>query len=92
MSVFVVPFVPGHYSALCALVPPSDPCPRPPPPFSAPRGFTPYAREDYLEWKKEGRLVSQGVHTLLLGHRCEQCDVWGEGDQRGHMPALLGPD
>ena len=33
------------------------------------RGFTPYAREDYLLWKKEGRLVSQGVHTQLLGHK-----------------------
>jgi len=29
-------------------------------------GFTPYAREDYLQWKKEGRLISQGVHTRLL--------------------------
>lgn len=29
-------------------------------------GFTPYSRDDYVQWKKEGRLVSQGVHTLLL--------------------------
>mmetsp|Transcript_24469 Transcript_24469/g.53457 ORF Transcript_24469/g.53457 Transcript_24469/m.53457 type:complete len:230 (-) Transcript_24469:108-797(-) len=32
-------------------------------------GFTPYVREDYLQWKKEGRLVSEGVHAKLLGHK-----------------------
>ena len=32
-------------------------------------GFTPYTRDDYLEWKEEGRLVSQGVHTKLFGAR-----------------------
>ncbi len=30
-------------------------------------GFTPYSRDDYLAWKKEGRLVSRGVHATLLG-------------------------
>jgi len=29
-------------------------------------GFTPYSREDYVAWKKEGRLVSRGVHATLL--------------------------
>jgi large subunit ribosomal protein L10e len=32
-------------------------------------GFTPYSRDDYIQWKKEGRLVSAGVHAQLLGCR-----------------------
>jgi large subunit ribosomal protein L10e len=32
-------------------------------------GFTPYARDDYVAWKREGRLVSAGVHAQLLGCR-----------------------
>eukprot|EP00955_Chlamydomonas_euryale_P039735 351491-Chlamydomonas_euryale.AAC.22 len=32
-------------------------------------GFTPYARDDYLQWKQEGRLVSRGVHATLMGNR-----------------------
>lgn len=31
-------------------------------------GFTPYSREDYIRWKQEGRLVSQGVHATLVGN------------------------
>lgn len=27
------------------------------------RGFTPYLRDDYLEWKREGRLVNDGVNA-----------------------------
>lgn len=30
-------------------------------------GFTEFSREDYLQYKKEGRLVNQGVHVELLG-------------------------
>jgi hypothetical protein len=33
--------------------------------FSASRGFTPYSRDDYIQWKKEGRLVSAGVHAQV---------------------------
>jgi len=32
-------------------------------------GFTPYSRDDYMQWKKEGRLVNCGVHAQLLGCR-----------------------
>lgn len=32
-------------------------------------GFTPFVREDYVLWKKEGRLVNDGVNAKLLGHR-----------------------
>eukprot|EP00798_Chlamydomonas_sp_ICE-L_P011776 gene11776-14927_t len=32
-------------------------------------GFTPYLRSDYLAWKAEGRVVSEGVHCTVLGHR-----------------------
>lgn len=30
-------------------------------------GFTDYLRDDYLEWKREGRLVNDGVNVKLLG-------------------------
>lgn len=30
-------------------------------------GFTPFSREDYLHYKKEGRLVNDGVVVRLLG-------------------------
>ncbi|CAG9465828.1 unnamed protein product [Pedinophyceae sp. YPF-701] len=29
-------------------------------------GFTKYSREDYLQWKAEGRIVSEGVHASVL--------------------------
>lgn len=32
-------------------------------------GFTPYGREDYLVWKQEGRLVSDGSHAKLFNHK-----------------------
>lgn len=28
-------------------------------------GFTPYSRDDYMQWKKEGRLVNCGVHAQV---------------------------
>lgn len=28
-------------------------------------GFTPYSRDDYVQWKKEGRLVNCGVHAQV---------------------------
>jgi hypothetical protein len=31
----------------------------------ASRGFTPFVREDYKQWKKEGRLVNAGVHAQV---------------------------
>ena len=31
------------------------------------RGFTDYLRDDYLEWKREGRLLNDGVNVKLLG-------------------------
>jgi len=37
-------------------------------------GFTPYVREDYKQWKKEGRLVTCGVHAQLLGCRGSLAD------------------
>ena len=30
-------------------------------------GFTPYKRDDYVQWKREGRILSDGVHVKLLG-------------------------
>lgn len=32
-------------------------------------GFTPYAREDYMAWKREGRLMNDGVNAKLIGCR-----------------------
>jgi len=32
-------------------------------------GFTNFVREDYVQWKKEGRLLSCGVHARLLTHK-----------------------
>ncbi|KIY96842.1 60S ribosomal protein L10 [Monoraphidium neglectum] len=32
-------------------------------------GFTPYSRDDFVQWRKEGRLVNSGVHATLLGAR-----------------------
>jgi len=32
-------------------------------------GFTAFSREDYLLWKKEGRIISHGVHAELVGAR-----------------------
>lgn len=29
------------------------------------RGFTAYTREDYLTWKKEGRMVNDGVNAKV---------------------------
>ena len=40
-------------ACLLACLPAPPPC----------RGFTPYLREDYLEWKREGRLVNDGVNA-----------------------------
>jgi len=31
-------------------------------------GFTSYSRNDYAEWKKEGRLQNDGVNAKLLGN------------------------
>ncbi|BDA47733.1 60S ribosomal protein L10 [Coccomyxa sp. Obi] len=31
-------------------------------------GFTAYTRDDYLTWKKEGRMVNDGVNAKLLGN------------------------
>lgn len=33
-------------------------------------GFTPYSRDDYMQWKKEGRLVNCGVHAQVLSAHC----------------------
>jgi large subunit ribosomal protein L10e len=32
-------------------------------------GFTPYAREDFIAWKQEGRLINSGVHVKLINHK-----------------------
>jgi hypothetical protein len=37
------------------------------------RGFTPYSRDDYIQWKKEGRLVSAGVHAQVRVEGCCRC-------------------
>ena len=31
------------------------------------RGFTKFSRDDYIQWKKEGRLVNDGVNAKV-GH------------------------
>jgi hypothetical protein len=38
-------------------------------------GFTSFSRDDYVEWKKEGRIVNCGVHAevrapMASGHLC----------------------
>lgn len=35
------------------------------------RGFTRFSRDDYIQWKKEGRLVNDGVNAKV-GH----CACW----------------
>jgi large subunit ribosomal protein L10e len=32
-------------------------------------GFTKYSREDYIQWKREGRLAKDGVNAKLLGNK-----------------------
>jgi hypothetical protein len=49
-------------------------------------GFTPYARDDYVQWKKEGRLVNSGVHATV-GLAPER--VRGAGARRGAPRAGL---
>lgn len=43
--------------------PPATPTARP-----CRRGFTGFLRDDYLEWKREGRLLNDGVTVKLLGN------------------------
>lgn len=31
-------------------------------------GFTSYAREDYVQWRREGRLLPNGVNAVLIGN------------------------
>ena len=33
--------------------------------MTACRGFTAYTRDDYVQWKKEGRLVNDGVNAKV---------------------------
>lgn len=37
-------------------------------------GFTPFKRDDYVQWKREGRIVNAGVHAQLLGCRGSLAD------------------
>merc|ERR1719461_960076 len=30
-------------------------------------GFTKYKQEDYIEWKRQGRIESRGVHAKVIG-------------------------
>jgi large subunit ribosomal protein L10e len=32
-------------------------------------GFTPYSRDDFVQWRKEGRLVNSGVHATVRAAR-----------------------
>ena len=32
------------------------------------RGFTKFSRDDFLAWKKEGRLVNDGVNARLISN------------------------
>jgi large subunit ribosomal protein L10e len=50
-------------------------------------GFTPHLRDDYLAWKKEGRLVNDGVVVRLLGNH-GSLDKRGEG-QVFESPAMI---
>eukprot|EP00878_Enallax_costatus_P002447 GHUV01002625.1.p1 GENE.GHUV01002625.1~~GHUV01002625.1.p1 ORF type:complete len:240 (+),score=45.71 GHUV01002625.1:31-720(+) len=50
-------------------------------------GFTQYARDDYVQWKKEGRLVNCGVHAQLLGCRGPLADR-----EAGHLFATPARD
>jgi hypothetical protein len=43
-------------------------------------GFTPYSRDDYLQWKREGRLVNCGVHAQVGDNGIMAC---GLGMNRG---------
>jgi len=32
-------------------------------------GFTKYRQDDYIEWKREGRVISRGVHAQVLNNK-----------------------
>lgn len=49
-------------------------------PATSCRGFTSYARSDYVQWKKEGRLLNDGVNAKLLGNH---------GTLSGKKPTLI---
>ena len=34
------------------------------------RGFTRFSRDDYIQWKKEGRLVNDGVNAKVEHCAC----------------------
>jgi hypothetical protein len=40
------------------------------------RGFTPYLRDDFLEWKREGRLVNDGVNAKASGSTPTTAKSW----------------
>lgn len=47
-------------------------------------GFTNYIREDYMQWRREGRMVPDGVTAKLLGNH-------GRLDKRGPGQLFSGP-
>eukprot|EP00887_Chlorella_sp_A99_P001591 scaffold8.g1591.t1 len=47
-------------------------------------GFTSFLRDDYVEWKREGRLVNDGVNAKLLGNH-------GPLDARDPGQVMTGP-
>lgn len=49
-------------------------------------GFTPYSRDDYVQWRKEGRLVNCGVHAQVRGGGCVRILLL----RRANVGLLLG--
>lgn len=54
------------------------------------RGFTAYLRDDYLEWKREGRLVNDGVNAKVRRRATSCACLWHSHAARLlHLPGPL---
>ena len=52
------------------------------------RGFTKYAREDYKQWKQEGRLTHDGVNAKLIHNHGRLNQKVAEGINVFETPAM----
>jgi hypothetical protein len=65
---------------------------------SARRGFTKFSRDDYVQWKKDGRLMNDGVNAKVRScsgrpvcDPCTQCLAQPAGEAAGCLALLLVP-
>ena len=52
------------------------------------RGFTKYARDDYVKWKKEGRLTHDGVNAKLIHNHGRLAAKVADGTNIFETPAM----